>query len=283
MLSLSRGMQTGVDGIDYEIIVVDNGSNPPVQAQADTSIRVIRIDPAPPSPAHAVNVGLRSSNADLIGIMIDGARLASPGLIQHAVLASRLSPRPIISTLAFHLGPDRQNLSMRNGYGREAEDELLASVRWEEDGYRLFSISTLAGSSKDGWFLPIMESNALFMTRSLWDELCGYDDRFESPGGGVVNLDTFERAWSLPETVYVVLLGEGTFHQFHDGIATNSLDPPLDRWWAEYRAIRGRPMRRLDRDPLYLGRVRPEVLPGLADSVRRALEAVDRGGPPVKS
>ena len=272
--SLSREMQTGVEQITYEIIVVDNGSEPPLSIRPDPSVSVIRIGDAPPSPCHAVNVGLRACHGRLIGVMIDGARLASPGLVQHAVLASRLHPRPVISTLSFHLGPDRQDRTVLDGYGRDTEDALLASSGWEQDGYRLFSISSLAASAKDGWFRPIFESNALFLPRPMWAELGGYEERFVSAGGGLANLDVFERAWSLPGSQYIVLLGEGTFHQFHGGVASNSVNPPFDRWWAEYRAIRGRELRGLNTVPLYLGRVRREVLQGLGDSVRTAL------GPP---
>ena len=272
--SLSREMQLGLEQVTYEIIVVDNGSNPPVPPHPDPSVSVIRIDEAPPSPCHAINVGLRACRGDLIGVMIDGARLASPGLVQHALVASRLHSRPVISTLSFHLGPDRQERSVLDGYGRDAEDALLDSSGWEKDGYRLFSISTLAASSKDGWFRPIFESNALFLPRSMWAELGGYEERFVSPGGGLANLDLFERAWSLPGTQHIVLLGEATFHQFHGGVASNSPDPPFDRWWAEYRAIRGRDLRGINTTPLYVGRVYRPVLQGLGDSVRTAL------GPP---
>ena len=272
--SLSREMQIGLEQITYEIIVVDNGSNPPVPPSSDPSVSVIRLDEAPPSPCHAINVGLRACRGDLIGVMIDGARLASPGLVHHALVASRLHSRPMISTLSFHLGPDRQERSVLEGYGRETEDALLASSGWEKDGYRLFSISTLAASSKDGWFRPIFESNALFLPRSMWAELGGYEERFVSPGGGLANLDLFERAWSLPGVQHIVLLGEGTFHQFHGGVASNSPDPPFDRWWAEYRAIRGRDLRGINTMPLYVGRVHWPVLQGLGDAVRTAL------GPP---
>ena len=49
------------------------------------------------------------------------------------------------------------------GYDQAAEDELLAGIDWEDDGYRLFDVSTLAGSSARGWFGPMGESSGLFM------------------------------------------------------------------------------------------------------------------------
>ena len=32
------------------------------------------------------------------------------------------------------------------------------------------------------------------MRRELWDEIGGMDERFQLPGGGLVNLDLFSRA-----------------------------------------------------------------------------------------
>ena len=51
------------------------------------------------------------------------------------------------------------------GYDQAAEDELLAGIDWREDGYRLFDVSVLNGSSAWGWFEPIAESSALFLRR----------------------------------------------------------------------------------------------------------------------
>ena len=55
----------------------------------------------------------------------------------------------------------------------------------------------------------------------MWDELGGLDERFELPGGGLVNHDLYRRACDLPGAELVVLLGEGTFHQYHGGAATS--------------------------------------------------------------
>lgn len=251
--SLSPELQRGVDDLSYEVIVVDNGSSDPVAMGSEANVNLIRIDDASHSPVAAVNLGLDRARGELVGVLIDGARIASPGLIRHAELAARLDPRALIFTLGFHLGPVIQTKSVPAGYDQAEEDRLLASVDWESDPYRLFSIAALAGSSANGWFMPIAESNALFMRGELWRELGGYDERFQSPGGGFANLDLFARACALPETLTILLLGEGTFHQVHGGVATNAIDPPFEAWGREYEGIRGHAFAPPQVTPVYVG------------------------------
>jgi tetratricopeptide (TPR) repeat protein len=246
--SLSASYQRNIVSGDYEVIVVDNGSDPPLDremvATFGNNFRLIRIDPASPSPAHAVNRGIAEARGGVVGVMIDGARIASPGLLHFALHGAHLYGNAVVATLGWYLGFDFQRFAMRAGYDAVREDALLASINWPEDGYRLFEISTMDESSVEGWFGPIAESNALFLKRECWDALQGMDERFDAPGGGLVNLDTFDRALALPDAQLVILLGEGTFHQLHGGIATNgSPERQAENWqqWAgQYAQIRDR-------------------------------------------
>jgi glycosyltransferase involved in cell wall biosynthesis len=277
--SLSPQMQRSVQPSEYEIIVVDNGSTRPADiaecAQWGAHLDAIVIDPqhASVSPAHAINLGIAKARGDLIGVMIDGARIASPGLAACALAASRIDDRAVIVTLGFHLGTKMQMQSVHEGYDQAAEDRLLEQARWYEDGYRLFGLSVFAGSSHRGWFRPISESNALFMRRALWNELGGFDERFASPGGGFVNLDTLSRAVGLPGSVVVTLLGEGTFHQVHGGVATNALQSIQHVFEEEYARIRGRPYEPPTYRSAYYGAIPDVLLSAIAESARAAAEA----------
>jgi glycosyltransferase involved in cell wall biosynthesis len=286
LYSLSAAYQRHIAADDYEIIVVDNGSTPPFDAKVldglNGNFRLLRLDPAPASPARAINRGLAEARGKVMGVMIDGARIVTPGLLHFARRGVELYPRAVVVTLGWYLGRDLQRWSMEAGYNRQREDAMLASIGWPQDGYRLFEIAAFDESSVDGWFSQIEESNALFLSRDSWDRIGGVDERFDAPGGGYINLDTLGRAMELPDSELVVLLGEATFHQLHGGIATNQsfrdLAQSLSKWEEQYQAIRQRPWRApSSRNRTYIGTLPQAVLPHLARAIVEPVRGLPLG------
>ncbi len=270
LYSLSADYQRHIDKSEYEVIVVDNGSSPAfdegILGGLTGNFRLIRIDPAPPSPANAVNRGLAEARGDVVGMMIDGARIATPGLLHFARHGTQLASAAVVAATGWYLGHDLQRRAMLNGYDHAREDALLASIAWPQDGYRLFEIGTLDKSSVFNCLGPIAESNALFLRREVWDRLGGMDERFDEPGGGLVNADVLRRAVELPGAELVFLLGEATFHQLHGGIATNAPNERMirdwPRWAGQYEAIRGKPYDTpaFQTRPAYIGTLPPAAL-----------------------
>ena len=275
--TLSVPYQRGVGPDEYEVIAVDAGSAVPLDKTAVEShgrgFRLLRMPPAP-SPSAAINEAVRRSTGAAVMICIDGARMLTPGVVRYALDAFRTWEDPLVATLAWHLGPKIQNESMLEGYGQAAEDRLLDTVDWRADGYELFRIAAFAGSSRRGWFLPLSESNGVAVRREAFDRLGGFDERFQTAGGGLVNLDFHRRACAAAGPV-VHLLGEGTFHQFHGGVATNvpAASHPFPIFHEEYIRLRGEPFVPPTALPIILGGMPHQALPFLAHSLAEARAA----------
>ncbi|MDQ3545531.1 MAG: glycosyltransferase family 2 protein [Verrucomicrobiota bacterium] len=265
LFSLSPGYQRGDAVEDYEVLVIENGSSAPLQPDEVERIapnfRYHRHETNSSSPVEAVNLGVAMARGECVAVCVDGARILSPGMMRYMLAAFRAFPNPFVYTLGWHLGEEVQNLSIKTGYDEAAEDRLLESVDWRANGYALFSISALALSCREGWFSPVAESNCFALRKSEFVRLGGFHPAFQAPGGGLVNLDFFALACAAPELTPVLLLGEGTFHQFHGGVATNvsMAEHPWEKFHEEYMRLRGKPYAPPEFSPEYLGRLSLEA------------------------
>ncbi len=224
--SLTRTYQQGIDDLTYEVIVVDNGSHEDERLgdafvrEFGPEFRYIDIGAgAPASPTVALNRGIRASRGKAVALMIDGAHILTPGVLQFGIVGLRSYEPAIVATQQWYVGPGQQPEAVIAGYSTEDEDELFRQIEWPRDGYRLFEIGHFIGERD--WLDGILESNCLFVPRSLLEQVGGFDDSFSMPGGGYANLELYERLGSSPGVTLTTILGEGSFHQVHGGTTTN--------------------------------------------------------------
>ncbi|MCC5973042.1 MAG: glycosyltransferase family 2 protein [Rubellimicrobium sp.] len=286
LISLSPGYQQGVAPADYEVIVIENASDQPLgEARAAAALGAGRLvyrwrDEVQPSPVPAVNAGVAMARGAHVAIVIDGARMLSPGVIRLALAALRADPQAAVSVPGYHLGSELQQVAVNTGHDAATDAALLEGIGWPADGYRLFEVAVPSGSSRRGFLRPQSESNFLALARARWQAIGGMDPRYDDHGGGKANLDLYKRLLDHPGTALYLLFGEGSFHQFHGGVTTNT--PRAEREAimaainAQDRAIRGEDVRPPANPPILFGTVHPAVRPFL----RRSLDLVDPPAPP---
>ena len=275
--SLLATYQKGVSPADYEVIVVDSASTEPLDADwvegLQSNFRYLYVNSPWPTPNRAMNEGIGMARSSRVMCMIDGARILSPGVLINTLSAFQAFPDAYVHTLAFHLGHKLQNLAMiEDGYDQNAEDVLLRQQDWRADGYTLFNIACLAGSSSGGYLGALSESNCFAVSKALLSGMGGFDERFRSLGGGLVNLDLHRRLMGMNCLRPVMLLGEGSFHQFHGGVATNSRQNAerFALFEQEYIRLRGeRFCTPSSENTLYFGRIHPFSRRFLLDSAKK--------------
>ena len=258
--SLSRQYQQGIEELDYEVIVVENGSSEPLGEEFVRSFGrnfyYLPLENAPKSPARAINAGAQRARGDVLAIMIDGAHILTPKILYYASRAFQIYPNPLVAPRYWFTGPGQQGETVRDGYGPEVEDKLFERINWPSDGYRLYEIGEFIGPN-NSWLSGFFESNCLFMKRTVFEAMGGANERFDFPGGGFLNLDMMREASEQEGITLVTLLGEATFHQVHGGITTNV--PPelreerVEMYRKQYLEIRGREYQVPERPIEYLG------------------------------
>ena len=208
-----------------EVIIVDNGSTPPVnlahlKKRFPIVKKVIRVE-GKPSPVFGLNQGIKQARFDHVAVMIDGAHILSPGIFNNSESIFRLFASPVICIPQYLLGDYSQNL-FQNEDAFEDEERKLKDIFWPANGYSLFDYATIPSENPARTVFENFETNCLITTKEIFETYGGFDERFDEPGAGFANLELFSRLTNPPENQYILLPGEGSFHQNHDGISTGA-------------------------------------------------------------
>ena len=281
LYSLSADYQRNIHPDDYEVVVVENSSDdnfdPSVLQQWGGNFRYTLRDEPSHTPVPAINFAFGQCRGPIIGLMIDGARMVSPRVLEYALMAEAISERAITIVPGYHLGSQEQHLSW--GHDEQSEQVLLESINWKNNGYRLFDISTFSGGNANGFLQPLMECNCLFASAACFREIGYADPRFTLKGGGSINLHMFRQLGMLPGTKLFLTPGEGSFHQYHGGVTTMNFqerDAELLSHKEQLHSLWPEGFQALRREPMLLGAVSQQALLFLAKSVRLAENRYER-------
>lgn len=281
--TLTAEYQQGVDSEDYEVIVIENrsGDNLPADkiASLPNNFRYLLRDETAVSPVYAVNEGFAMCAAPYICLMIDGARMVSPGIIRNALDAFAITENAIVAVPGYHLGQEEQHLVEAQQEQASAETRLLSSIDWLANGYELFGISTFSGANREGYLNPIMECNCLFASAGNFAAIGHANTEFQLPGGGSINLHMYRSLGMLPGSKFFVLPGEGSFHQYHGGVTTSSYEArkaDIEQHRIQLHSFWPGGFHSLRRDPTLLGRVAPQARSFLVKSLERAQTRANR-------
>ena len=283
LLTLAAGYQRAVSADDYEVIVVENRSNDElggeVVRQLPANFRYFLRQEQGRSPVPAINFAFEQCRGSAIGLILDGARMASPGVVSTALDAFALGEDVLVVVPGYHLGEQEQHLHETDAQALAHERALIASVDWRRDGYELFKIATFSGANRRGYLQPIMECNCLFAAAENFRRIGYADPRFTLPGGGSINLHIYRSLGMLPGTRVIVLPGEGSFHQFHAGVTTSSYaerQAEIERHRVQLHGLWPGGFHSLRRNPTLLGEVPEQAYRFLEESLQRSRNRLQR-------
>ncbi|NQY04355.1 MAG: glycosyltransferase, partial [Halieaceae bacterium] len=249
----------GISADMVEVIVIDNGSTPPVPDELKRDFpfvkHIIRVENQP-SPVSGLNAGIARATHNTLALMIDGAHMLTPGVYSSMQQVVGQFERPVVNVPQFILGAVSQNLaSSPDAFA--IEERELRNRGWPENGYSLFEYAVIPGEGQNRDYLHAVESNCLITTKQVLNDSGGFDERFDEPGAGFANLEIFHRLIHEVANTYVALPGEGSFHQDHSGTTTglspSQRDAKVMAYREKYESITGEKHPMTLRNPFLFG------------------------------
>lgn len=232
---------------DVEVVIADNSKENSVQdeiGEAREGIRVVECGMHDMSIHAAINKVAADTEGEYLCIMIDGARIWSPGILSK--WKHLMSTNTVVHVPNYQLGKSHQMYREKSGYSQETEESLLEAIGWPNLKTKQL-IENSWCEEHAGCGPKIFESNCLFVSRSLWKAVGGFDTAFRRKDGGFASADLLNRLNAEGGKLKIIST-EGTFHQLHDGSTTTNPDKTrraLKEMTIEYKEIRGTRIRRV--------------------------------------
>ena len=285
LYSLSTAYQRNVTADDYEVIVVENPSTSNLDPAAVTALSgqfryCLCEKTSSQSPVAAINMGFSLARGQGICLMIDGARMVTPRILEFALQAQRIDPHSLVAVPGYNLGIQDQRFHRDTGHDEQVEQRLLQQIHWQQNGYRLFDIASIGGANPKGFFHPLMECNCVFTSAANFEAIGHANTDFQLPGGGSINLHMYRQLGLLPASrQYFLMPGEGSFHQFHGGITTaqwDDLNDVLETHRRQLHSYWPGGFHSLRREPMLLGAVGSHAQRFLHSAARHAQQRFSR-------
>jgi hypothetical protein len=267
----------GVSSDDFEIILYENPSKSVLSeeciSQFPRNLKYVLSDQNLPL-TKAMNRAENLASGSHLLLCVDGARILSSGVLRYCMMALKIDLRAVVAFHGLHMGLRPQQQALEEGsHSKKIEDDFLAEINFPKHPQFLLNLASWEGSSNRGWFFHMAESNCLMMERNHFHRIGGFDERLKLPGGGIANLDLYSRAVEDQSRKLFFVLGEGTFHQHHDGDTASNSNNKYNQYLKDYETSIGKAYRfPKRRNYEYLGHLPPTALSLAKTSLVRRIE-----------
>ena len=175
LLSFAPDYQQDVDADDYEVVIVENRSARNMDAASIEKLpgnfRYFIREEKGVSPAAAINFAVGVAKGKYIGLLIDGARMVTPGVVRHALMALAVTttsaktaqfigaPQPALTRLAAQ--------SARNGQASGTKRVASATQPAMSMQFPVVAVATSKTAASSGMHPPgtLRFSNSEFLVK----------------------------------------------------------------------------------------------------------------------
>lgn len=278
--SLLPSYQRDGAAVRYEVVIVENRSTACLDQHKLNSLpqnfRYILRDEPGISPAAALHHGVQQAQGQYLAIMIDGARMLSNGVLAGFQMARGAHSAMLLTIPGYYLSAAGAAAEQSAGQDCAADEQRwLADSNWQSQPERLFERAVFSNGNRCGLLRPFMEATVFIVHRDALAAAGGVDTGFQLRGGGALILDLFRRLGLNRELKYLVLAGEGNFHQYHGGVSTRKgedRDALVREFKAELDARWEGGYKGLSRESVLLGKWPNESLKFIRNSCEQADE-----------